>query len=226
MLVPLVIILATLTGADRTPPSGRAESDLTEAVKRLGDRLDQLTTTAEPPLFKRHLISVNALVHSEVARAMLYSGTNPKAAEETLSYVRELAKAYSGDAAQWATYLEGRRALILARLSGRDGTLQFYNELGSGCGPLLCFPLIQLFLPAPLIRVLGHHRFPATRSFCLLGPLYLPEAGSSMGSTNSSSGAFHAPDRIVALVDRPRRGRSSLPGHFRFGNPGHRSTGP
>ena len=95
-------------------------------MRLLGDRLDQLAATAESPLFRRHLISVNAIVHSESARAMLYASTAPKVVEETLGYLRRLIKAYNGDAAQWSTYLEGRRALVLARLSARDGTLQFY----------------------------------------------------------------------------------------------------
>jgi hypothetical protein len=55
-------MLTSLARADRTPSSGGAENDLAEAVRRLGDCLDQLATTAEPPLFKRHLISVNAIV--------------------------------------------------------------------------------------------------------------------------------------------------------------------
>ena len=111
------------------PAAGEAgaEDDLAEAVRLLGDRLDQLAAAAEPALFRRHLISVNAIVHSEAARAMLDNGTAPKAAEETLGYLRGLIKAYNGDAAQWNTYLEGRCALVLARLSARDGTLQFYS---------------------------------------------------------------------------------------------------
>jgi pimeloyl-ACP methyl ester carboxylesterase len=114
------------TGALVTPSSQRAQSDLARAVRLLGARLDQLAATAEPPLFRRHLISVNAIVHSEAARAMLHDGADPKAAEATLGYLRELVNAYHGDAAQWSTYLKGRRALVLARLSTRDGTLQFY----------------------------------------------------------------------------------------------------
>jgi pimeloyl-ACP methyl ester carboxylesterase len=113
------------TGAAATQSSALAESDLAETVRMLGERLDQLAATAEPPLFRRHLISVNAIVRSEAARAMLDDGANPKVAGETRGYLRDLANAYAGDAAQWDTYLEGRRALVLARLSGRDGTLQF-----------------------------------------------------------------------------------------------------
>ncbi len=127
MLILLVFALAVLTASGAATPSVGAENDLAEAVKLLGDRLDQLVATAEPPLFKRHLISVNAIVHTQSARAMLYASTDLKAAEETLGYLRELIKAYHGDAAQWNTYLQGRRALSLAWLSARDRTLQFYN---------------------------------------------------------------------------------------------------
>jgi hypothetical protein len=53
-------LLGALTGIGAAPPSGGAENNLTEAVRQLGNRLDQLAAAAEPPLFKRHLTSVNA----------------------------------------------------------------------------------------------------------------------------------------------------------------------
>jgi hypothetical protein len=142
-LIALAFMLAALTEPGAVPSSAAAENDSAEAVRLLGDRLDQLAATAKPPLFRRHLISVNAIVHSEAARAMLNTGTDPKAAEETLGYLRELTNAYNGDAAQWNTYLEGRRALILARLSGRDGTLQFYSvHLPGDWNPHTAYPLL------------------------------------------------------------------------------------
>src|ERR1035441_2984954 len=116
ILILMVCLLATLAGTSAAPPSGGAENNLAEAVRQLGVRLDQLAATAEPPLFKRHLTSVNAIVHSETARAMLYADSDPKAAEEALGFVTQLIKAYGGDAAQWNSYLEGRRGLVLARL--------------------------------------------------------------------------------------------------------------
>ena len=113
LLILLAFLMAALTGSSPAQPSGGGEKNLAEAIRQLGDRLDQLAATAEPPLFKRHLTSVNAIAHSEAARAMLYAGSDPKAAEEALGFVTQLIKAYGGDAAHWNTYLEGRRGLVL-----------------------------------------------------------------------------------------------------------------
>ena len=144
ILILLAFLLGALTGTRAAPPSGGAESNLAEAVRQLGNRLDQLAATAEPPLFKRHLISVNAIARSEAARAMLYAGSDHKAAEEALGFVTQLIKAYGGDAAQWNSYLEGRRGLVLARLSARDGTLQFsIVRLPADWDPQKAYPLLM-----------------------------------------------------------------------------------
>src|ERR1039457_2904318 len=144
ILIFLAYLIAALTGIGAAQPSGGAENNLAEAVRQLGNRLDQLAATAEPPLFKRHLTSVNAIAHSEAARAMLYAGSDPKAAEEALGFVTQLIKAYGGDAAHWNTYLEGRRGLVLARLSGRDGTLQFsIVRLPTAWDPQRAYPLLM-----------------------------------------------------------------------------------
>src|ERR1035441_787997 len=144
ILILLAFLMAALTGIGAAQPSGGAENKLAEAVRQLGNRLDQLAATAEPPLFKRHLTSVNAIVRLEAARALLYAGSDPKAAEEALSFVTQLIKAYGGDAAHWNTFLEGRRGLVLARLSGRDGTLQFsIVRLPTAWDPQRAYPLLM-----------------------------------------------------------------------------------
>jgi pimeloyl-ACP methyl ester carboxylesterase len=144
ILILLAYLMAALTGIGEAQPSGGAENNLAEAARQLGNRLDQLAATAEPPLFKRHLTSVNAIVRSEAARALLYAGSDPKAAEEALGFVTQLIKAYGRDAAQWNTYLEGRRGLVLARLSGRDGTLQFsIVRLPTAWDPQRAYPLLM-----------------------------------------------------------------------------------
>ena len=144
ILILLAFLLGALSGNGAAPPSGGAENNLAEAVRQLGNRLDQLAATAEPPLFKRHLISVNAIARSEAARAMIYAGSDHKAAEEALGFVTQLIKAYGGAAAQWNTYLEGRRGLVLARLSARDGTLQFsIVRLPADWDPQKAYPLLM-----------------------------------------------------------------------------------
>ncbi len=141
--VAVARLFAILTGVGVVQSQASVGNDLSEAVKQLGVRLDGLAIAAEPPLFKRHLTSVNAIVHAEAARAMLYAGMDPKAAEENLGYVRTLLKVYEGEAAHWNTYLEGRRALSFARLSARDGTLQFYNvHLPADWDPQKTYPLL------------------------------------------------------------------------------------
>ena len=133
MPVPLLaLVLTALIGSGAA--SAGAENDLADAVRLLGDRLDQLAATAEPPLFKRHLISVNAIVHSEAACAMLYAGPDSKAAKETLGYVDNFKGIQRGCRA--VEHLPGRpaRRLILARLSGRDATLQFSASTSRAIG--------------------------------------------------------------------------------------------
>lgn len=143
ILILSAFAMLTLARAGAAPQAGGAGA-LTQAAQQLGARLDQLAATAQPPLFKRHLLSVGAVVRMEAARAGLYADADPKAAAEALDFVNQLIKAFDGDAAQWQTYVEGRRALILARLSKRDGTLQFaVVRFPAAWDPARAYPLLM-----------------------------------------------------------------------------------
>jgi hypothetical protein len=57
-LFTLALVLTAMTLAGTAGALGGVESSLTQPVRELGDRLDQLVAAAKPPMFKRHLVSV------------------------------------------------------------------------------------------------------------------------------------------------------------------------
>ena len=91
------------------------------------DRLASEVAKAKPPLLARHLQSVQALVQVEWARLLLYRPSDPLVANLTLGRLQDILAGLQDNAAQWQTYLDGKRELILAYLSRRDQTLQYYQ---------------------------------------------------------------------------------------------------
>lgn len=104
-------------------------SALAGAADKLVARLDAVEAKAstEPELFRRHLRSVRALVRAEEARAAAYAGTSADLTAQSLELFQTMQRGFESDAANWRTYLEGRRSLILAYVSRRDHTLQHYT---------------------------------------------------------------------------------------------------
>ena len=139
-------LLATVT------KQGSRKTHLMESVKlvvvgdvyqQLYERLDDLLLTSPHPLFSRHLRSVKSLIAAEWARASLYCANNPRAAHETLGYFQEILNGFHHDAADWLTYLEGRRCLLMAYLSPRDGTVEYYQlSLPRQWDAALAYPLL------------------------------------------------------------------------------------
>jgi pimeloyl-ACP methyl ester carboxylesterase len=123
------------------------------AATRLITRLDELLAQpANPALFRRHLHSVRSLVLSERGRFALYTLT-PEFLSDAVRQLRWLLNGFHSDAAEWQSYLDGKRALMLAFLSPHDGTLQFYKlGLPKEWEPERRYPLfVELhgFIPRP-----------------------------------------------------------------------------
>ncbi len=111
---------------------------LNVAIDRLAARIDALEPSAGPELFRRHLRSVRAMLRVEEARA----GANPDLAAPTLAIVNDLQRGFDADAADWKSYLDGRRSLLMAYVSRRDNTLAHYwLTLPKGYEPTKSFPL-------------------------------------------------------------------------------------
>jgi predicted esterase len=89
-------------------------------------RVDALLATATHPLWKRHLMSIKALSIDEWARTQIYREADMTRAEETAGHLETIRKGLSGDAAEWKTYLDGKRSLIIAFVSKHDKSLQQY----------------------------------------------------------------------------------------------------
>ena len=89
-------------------------------------RVDALLAKATHPLWKRHLTSIKALSIDEWARTQAYRETDMSRAEETASHLETIRKGLNGDAAEWKTYLDAKRSLIMAFVSKHDQSLQQY----------------------------------------------------------------------------------------------------
>ena len=91
------------------------------------DKLDSLIDANTNPLFLRHLKSVKAITQYELSRLVCYQDSDPRLANNTLERIQNLIKGFDYNAGKYETYLEGKRSLIFAYLSKRDGTLQFFQ---------------------------------------------------------------------------------------------------
>lgn len=121
-------ILLRKPGGDGVPKEEHGRLEIPEAVFRALDaRLGELIAAGGHPLFLRHLRSVRALVRSEWARVDLYRADNPQDAESTRLMLGQMLDGLSGDAAEWQTYLEGRRHLIFSYVSPKDRSVQYYR---------------------------------------------------------------------------------------------------
>ncbi len=89
-------------------------------------RVDALLANASHPLWRRHLMSIKALSMDEWARTQIYREADMTRAEETAGHLETIRKGLSGDAAEWKTYLDGKRSLLMAFVSKHDKSLQQY----------------------------------------------------------------------------------------------------
>lgn len=126
MICAPALVGATLASAQSVQ---NARLDFADVVAHVRTHIQQLLSTQQPDLYKRHLQSVLALSEESVL-TLQFTGADGDAQEkELLGYLKVIeAGLNADDVHRPEPYLaEGRRSLDLARLSRSDGTLQFYT---------------------------------------------------------------------------------------------------
>jgi pimeloyl-ACP methyl ester carboxylesterase len=103
--------------------------DLARVVALIRTQIQQLLSTPQPELYKRHLRSVLALCEESVLTLQFVVTDRDAQAKELLGYLNEIESGFNNeDARRSEAYLvEGRRSLDLVRISRSDGSLQFYT---------------------------------------------------------------------------------------------------
>lgn len=119
------------------------QTSAAELQGRLMRRLAELSAAADlPPLFRRHLDSLAALVSCDWGRVLLRPDSDPRRAVASLEHYRALLAGLEGEAGDWASYVEGRRSLLMAYVSPHDQTVQFYFlGLPKAWDPARAYPL-------------------------------------------------------------------------------------
>lgn len=131
VLSAVVICVPDLIGAALASAQSvqNAQPDFADVVAQVRNHIQQLLSTAQPELYRRHLQSVLA-VSEESVLALQFAGADRDAQErELFGYLKVIEAGLNADDVQRPeSYLaDGRRTLDLARLSRSDGTLQFYT---------------------------------------------------------------------------------------------------
>ncbi len=127
MSFSFVVIVWMAIGAGAHAESGPGPESMNAALARIHFRIDALLKVDQPELFRRHLRSLLALAEEDVVNFVLAGAGNDSQEKEMLGNLQNIETGLEGEGGLAATYLsEGKRALILARLSKSDGTLQFF----------------------------------------------------------------------------------------------------
>jgi pimeloyl-ACP methyl ester carboxylesterase len=127
----------------------------------LNARIDELAAGSPHPLFTRHLRSTQALVAKEWTRAMLVVDDGDQVARDVVRDATTILDGLNGQAGKWEEYAQGRRSLVLARVSSRDSTLQYHTlGLPQPWDPARAYPLVVSLHGAgpsyPLFYVQAH----------------------------------------------------------------------
>jgi len=96
-------------------------------IEQFSGKIDSLISQSTHPLLTFHLASTEALVKTQWALASTQFDANPQLAREIIGFVKRMNIGLTGDAAQWETYRNRRRSLVLAFISENDNTLQHYR---------------------------------------------------------------------------------------------------
>jgi predicted esterase len=120
--------LVAAASANRMSGQKASAPDSPEAVlARIRHRVETLLRAAQASLYARHLRSVLALCEEEILKIQFAATGRDEKAKELLGYLHSIETALKDDGDRPETFLlDGRRALILARISPSDGTLQPY----------------------------------------------------------------------------------------------------
>jgi pimeloyl-ACP methyl ester carboxylesterase len=119
-----------VAGASTNRMSGQkaSEPESPETVlARIRSRIETLLRTPQADLYVRHLRSVLALCEEESLKLQFLGTARDEKTKELLGYLKSIENDLKDDGGRpQAFLLDGRRALLLARISRSDGTLQPY----------------------------------------------------------------------------------------------------
>jgi pimeloyl-ACP methyl ester carboxylesterase len=139
MTMPIPISAAADVAMDADDPDAE--------LARMRDHIQALLNKPQPELFARHLRSVLALCEENVLKLHFAGDNQNDQAKELSGYLKVIETGLNSDGDRSETYfVDGKRALTLARLSRSDGTLQFYTvSLPPHWDPHKAYPLyVQL----------------------------------------------------------------------------------
>ncbi len=107
----------------------KPQPDLVSVLAGIRAHSQQLLSISQPSLYRRHLQSILAFCEDSVLKLEFAGSDRDSQTLELMGYLRTIESGLSNEDAQKPeTYLaEGRRSLVLARLSRSDGTLQLYT---------------------------------------------------------------------------------------------------
>lgn len=89
--------------------------------------IDELLKDSPHELFTRHLVSLKSITQVEWGRVKLILANNTRHAEESLGFITSMLKGMSGPAGRWENYRESKLSMIVAYVSRRDRTVQYYT---------------------------------------------------------------------------------------------------
>jgi len=113
-------------------------------LARIRSHFETLLRTPQPGLYVRHLRSVLALCEEETLKIQFAAAGRDEKTKELLGYLHSIETGLKDDGDRPEAFLlDGRRALILARISPSDGTLQPYAvSLPPRWDPNKAYPLL------------------------------------------------------------------------------------
>lgn len=130
------------------PLPAQSLDDTAQLLRKFEAQTDRLLAQPQPPLFQRHLRSLQAMARSQFAVLTLQQNSylrRPLAEhiKEYHGYLSKVSQGLDGDAANPDCFLkDGTRPLVLARASQIDGTLQHYMvDLPPDWDPNRAYPL-------------------------------------------------------------------------------------
>jgi hypothetical protein len=120
--------LVAAVSANRTSAQKAFEPESPETVlARIRSRIETLLRRPQPGLYVRHLRSVLALCEEESLKLQFLGTGQDEKTKELLGYLKSIETDLKDDGGRpQAFLLDGRRALLLARISRSDATLQPY----------------------------------------------------------------------------------------------------
>jgi predicted esterase len=105
----------------------RLTRDLSATSARIRRRIDRLLALKQPDLYRTHLQSVLALIEADQLELRFAAEKRLEQSAELLGYLRAIEAGLNDDTDRPGPFLvDGKRALVIARQSRIDGTLQFY----------------------------------------------------------------------------------------------------